>query len=494
VSSPAKPPELGKLFFLSFSICAAGLGASIACGDSPAGWWPLPLFVAGALAAYLVWKGVRWADDWTKYLSFGAVVLLACIANRVLYSADLWVSGDRIAEWPFYARYPENAVRKAEMATILGTLLTVFAWLISGGARQAPGSIVHAPRAVVIRVLTMTYALSLIGILLTKALPDLVRDAGQLVPTMLGLGLAASFYVPFLLGRERAWGLAAVTGMTIPFVYVALGTGMKENLIIALLPVGYMLWTYSQRTSVRLALAAASLLALALITSYVGYFREEVWQSQRSVSPGQVLNEFLEGASSDGGIATITSGIEGFIRRNNGPAYRGWAVSHADEYRYEPGLVFSPMLYVFIPRLLWPNKPAIRQGWEYSGLLYGVAYTFSSDSSSSAGFFAGLYLGQGWPAVIAGAISIGLLMAVLSKLAFRLGGPTLLGLFTFCMLPYAVRLDETWTVYAFSWPIIGFVYIYILVRAAGALTFLLGAPPSGTTASYHKKGTVRSGV
>jgi hypothetical protein len=80
-----------------------------------------------------------WADDWTKYLSFGSVALLACIANRVLYSADLWFSGPRVTEWPFYAVHREAALRKAELVTIIGTLLAVLAWLLAGGARRTAG-------------------------------------------------------------------------------------------------------------------------------------------------------------------------------------------------------------------------------------------------------------------------------------------------------------------------------------------------------------------
>ncbi|MGH9888211.1 MAG: hypothetical protein ACREBE_21945, partial [bacterium] len=73
------------------------------------------------------------------------------------------------------------------------------------------------------------------------------------------------------------------------------------------------------------------------------------------------------------------------------------------------------------------------------------------------------------------------LMTLLSKLAFKTGGPIMLALFTFSMVPYALRLDETWTVHALSWPIISFVYIYLVVRAAGVLSFFLGSPAPSST-------------
>jgi hypothetical protein len=136
-------------------------------------------------------------------------------------------------------------------------------------------------------------------------------------------------------------------------------------------------------------------------------------------------------------------------------------------------------LYVFVPRMAWPEKPAIRQGWEFSGLVFGPAYMAWNESSLSAGLYPALYLGAGWPGVLIGAFAIGALMAGLSALARRIGGPVLAGLFTLTLLPYALRLDEAWTVGAFSGPIINFVYIAAIFVAARLLSGLLRTRRAG---------------
>nr|MBA2238150.1 hypothetical protein [Lysobacter sp.] len=296
--------------------------------------------------------------------------------------------------------------------------------------------------------------------------PQIQARSGQLLPTMLVLGATTGFFLPLLLARTRLARLLLVAVMGLPFLYVALGTGMKESIILALAPTAYLLWNYSPRRGARLWMALVAVLVVALITSYIGFFRGEVWHADRAVDQSQVLDEYMEAVADRGLPDTVSGGIEEFLARNNAVTYRGWAVVIADTEGYEPGLVFSPLLYVLVPRLLWSGKPEVRQGWEYSGLVFGEQYIAWSDSSLSAGLFPALYLGAGWIAVVLGALGIGLLMALCTKLAFAIGGPPLVGLFTLSMLPYALRLDEAWTVGAFSAPLINLVYIAVVFFGA----------------------------
>ena len=101
-------------------------------------WLPV-LFLVGGIAAFAAWKSIRWPDNWLKYMSFGAVFLLVCVLNRALYFLDYVVGGARLDDWPFYAHEPGWALFMGEVITIAGTLLTVLAWHMAGGAglRQA---------------------------------------------------------------------------------------------------------------------------------------------------------------------------------------------------------------------------------------------------------------------------------------------------------------------------------------------------------------------
>ena len=74
--------------------------------------WVPGMYVAAALSAFLVWKLLRWPTEWDRYLSFGAVFLLACVLNRALYTLDFIIQGPRFADWPVYVSEPEWAVFK----------------------------------------------------------------------------------------------------------------------------------------------------------------------------------------------------------------------------------------------------------------------------------------------------------------------------------------------------------------------------------------------
>jgi hypothetical protein len=435
-------------------------------------WW-LPLLSGSGIAAILVWR-MGWHDAWTRYLGFGALVLLACALNRTLYILDFVIDGGTYHQWPFYAANEAGAIIKAEVATVVGTLLTVAAWWRCGGANYSPGLLLDVSRNWLIRLLTVTYGASLLAIAALSWVPELYAWSGQLLPTTLVLGATTAFFLPLLMARHKAVRLCITVLMGLPFVYVALGTGMKENILLALVPTAYLLWNYSSRRIARFGLVIAALLAAGLITSYISYFRDEVWYADRAIDQTLVMDEYLQSVSDKGLPATVTQGMDSFLSRNNAVPPRGWAIVIADTEGHRPGLVFSPLAHVFIPRMLWPGKPDIRQGWEYSGLVFGDHYMAWSDSSLSAGLYPALYLGGGWAAVALGAVAIGLIMALSTRMAFRMGGPALVGLFTLSMLPYAMRLDEAWTVGAFSAPIINLIYISVVYLAARVVAGILG--------------------
>lgn len=465
---------------IALAIVGLGLLVSLLVGDDPSGGWLVAIHASSAIAAFVVWKSARWPDSWSKYLSFGAIILLACVLNRVIYIADILSSGDRVDEFPFYAAEPQMAMRKAELATTVGMILTVFYWLRGGGSTFSPGSLLDNSGRSYVRVLVISYLLSLVGIFISIALPDVMAATGQLVPTMFGLGTAAAFLMPYVLLDSPRARFVMVCVTTAPYIYAALGTGMKENIIVALLPAGYLLWNTSKSLVFKVSIVVVGAMSLALLTAYVNFYRDEVWASRRVMDQSAAVGEFWSTAERDGMFSIATKGLDGFVHRANGGSYRGWAVALADEYRSEPELVFGPIVYVFIPRLFWPDKPQIRQGWEYSALVFGKNYSSFGDSSTSAGLYSGLYLGGGWIAVLVGAAIMGWMMARLARFANRLGGNTLVGLYSFCMLPFALRIDEQWTVGAFSGPLINLAYMYVVFRVANAISGFIGGSQSTT--------------
>jgi len=245
----------------------------------------------------------------------------------------------------------------------------------------------------------------------------------------------------------------------VPLAYFSLGAGLKENIIIALLPAGLVVWRYFNNLVSRMVLVGMMFILLAVITSFVTFYRERVWIGKSDASIAEIVQEYSESAGSEGFQDSVADGLNIFLIRSNATYHHGWAISLADTDGFIPREMFAPLTYVFIPRFLWPGKPEITPGLEHSARLFGDRYIFASSSSTAAGYFPALYMGGGIPIILLGAALLGWMIARLSAFVVRYGNIYSSTIFYWGMVLFALRLDETWPVYALSGPIVNVVYI-----------------------------------
>ncbi len=428
-------------------------------------WMPL-LFSVGALALLLAWRRIQWSDGWQRYLSFGAALLSIGILSRAFAIADYFLVGMQYDEWPFSTHSPEAALFKGEFIAVVGLLLTVFSWRLCGGLRVSPAVVLQrSPH--IHRVMIVIYLGSLVGMLVVVLLGKTAGALGQLLPTILALGLVVSFLLPFGGLQARAPRLIAVALMSLPFVILASGSGMKENIILSMLPTVAMAWVCINHPLVRSGMVVIGLILLAIISSYVGFYRQEVWgRISQGLSPSETITQdFIRKIEVVGIAETTGDGLRDFVARLDASYRQGWAVAIADEQELQPGLVFEPLTYVFVPRILWPSKPSALQGAEYTSLVTGQRFV-EGGSSTAVGFYTGLYLGYGWLAFVIGALFAGALLAGMTRIAKRLGGALAAGLYIFSMLPFMLRMSESWPIDVFAKPIIGLVYVLVIVAFA----------------------------
>src|ERR1019366_1037703 len=110
-----------------------------------------------------------------------------------------------------------------------------------------------------------------------------------------------------------------------------------------------------------------------------------------SASRMEAIEIFVGEIEQTGFVENVTTGFSLFSARANASIYRGWAVSWADEYGYETELAFGPIVYNFIPRIIWPEKPNMRQGWEYGQLIFGRTNKLAAESLGQTSISAGLF-------------------------------------------------------------------------------------------------------
>lgn len=452
-------PASGHLMYPALVLAAAlSAGALIAVSVDfgQAGRWQVPFFLTAGSCAYLIWTRVQVPDGLSRVLSFGMAILLACGVNRAIYATDYLVNGSSFADWPLPSMSPARDLFMAEVITLTGTFLTFFVWLAAGGARLSSDCVgeVRRSRSVQRRFLCL-YGLSLLATLLLMARSDAASSLGAAVPAVNALGVGALFF----LIRQMSWsGLRKVVvhlALSIPYLLLAIQSTGKEAMIIALLPVALTAWFALPRTSARISLAIAGLVVIAVVSNLSTYMRVMTWGvDKRTASVSELVTEFLTVSDQLGHAETGRVGVSSFLSRANASGYRGYAVTLAETEGRHPELVYGPLAYVFIPRVLWPDKPSIDPGKEYTSLVFG-RYV---DSSMSAGFYTSFYLGAGWFGVLSGAVVLGLLIVALSRAAVRLGGQAFLALFSFVLLPVAVRIDEGWGAATLAGLLLTFMY------------------------------------
>jgi hypothetical protein len=111
-------------------------------------------------------------------------------------------------------------------------------------------------------------------------------------------------------------------------------------------------------------------------------------------------------------LAGLLPGVQGWWTRFAYANAQSFAMEEYD--RGAPGSTFGLALYAFVPRLLYPEKPIMNSGTDFTALATG------EDSYSTApGIFGEAYWNGGWLTLIAVGIYVGLIFAVFGSFSMR---------------------------------------------------------------------------
>lgn len=151
-----------------------------------------------------------------------------------------------------------------------------------------------------------------------------------------------------------------------------------------------------------------------VIGPVIPFAREQLGKMER---PGigqrtDIVMRYL--SSADTGVGGDPAGRQGWWIRLNFSPVQKFVLDQFDGGR--PGESLMPLFYVFIPRVLWPEKPNISKlGTDLTFLINGF-----STSSNSPGFFAAeAYWNGGYLMVIIVCLYVGALFAGLTRYALQ---------------------------------------------------------------------------
>lgn len=425
------------------------------------------IHIGSAVSLLVFWKYVRWGAG--RYDTFGSALLLIYAMFKLQAALDTLVYGTRIDEIYRTVPLPNDLTwlfLKSEALNNFGILLLVAVWRRSVGDLVGQFSFLNNYHQVSRQLPRLVYVAAIVVALVGRLAGQDFGALAQISSLTYQFGVVSIFFIASALaGRFRSLLLALL--LAVPLVILALGTGMKENMIFPLIPAALLGWSRFPSLVLRMAALAAGFVLLAYSQLYVHYVRDTTWGDRGAhYTTGRLAEGFqahLNKTSLDEGMGSMSS-------RMNMTTARAITVAIADARGFEPYAIFGAIPSSFVPRFLWPGKLVLQPGAQHTQRIFNSRVPLSEISSATApGFFSELYLGGGLIGWVLGLGAYGYLLAHMQISALRrTQGFGHLAL-SFVSVYWALRFEEKAIAYAYTGLLFTFVFLLVLAKGGGML-------------------------
>lgn len=263
------------------------------------------------------------------------------------------------------------------------------------------------------------------------------------------------------LGRRRAWLSVAALG---PWVFDALQTGMRSELVVALSP---LLLVAVRRLNVKTAALLAAFLAFLLLFVFPFAFewRQANWYGfgrEEGASIQTVASRVLAKWEHQGLTETAVQSTASWLQRGSSATQGGLVMQIAARDGFLGPIFFEGLATIFVPRFLWPGKPTYAPGAWFTWYLGKAPSPEQAKTATAMMLPTELYWMMGLLGVVVGIATLAALnFFVWRHLSRRAGTGTVPVIALFGVLLTTISLEGTSTIYAYSSPIIWLIYIKI---------------------------------
>lgn len=307
-----------------------------------------------------------------------------------------------------------------------------------------------------------------------------VGDPSSLVSTAAGYGgilAGLSFCAPLALSaatlallRERRRG-ARLTLVILCSAELALGAaaGNKQIFVTAVLAV-VIPYSAIRRRLPRGTLIAALLVFLIVEVPFNQAYRGTVRHGSATLTPGQAVAaapQILGQTVTSQGLGTALASSAGYlmqrIRQIDSPAVIMQRTPSQIGFASPVQLAAGPVAGI-VPRALWPGKPIMTTGYQFSQQYFGLpATTYTSTGETTVG---SLYLHGGWIPVLAGMFLLGCGIRLLDDTLDVRANPHAIFL-VLLLLPSLVEGEEDWQAVLTAIPAALFVWVFAVAVTFG---------------------------
>lgn len=254
----------------------------------------------------------------------------------------------------------------------------------------------------------------LVGIVMRLSVEEFTRFAsisgnfqwsGVAILSSYALTYRKKLSVPF-------WSLLLV-GVVIE-LYLNLNSGSKAYIIYSLIP---LFWLFTYRPSLRPLLLVATIISAGfylVLAPRVQSVRNSRLVEGQSFS-SKLIQDFQE-AESVFDVDVREAG-RGFLQRQFDPVAVGFISGEVARNGFAWGSQLDYLLYAFVPRMFFPDKPLLARGaWftTYLGFSRSIEEATTATGQTATGEY---YWNFGWPGVIAGMAFIGAFLGLLWRMA-----------------------------------------------------------------------------
>lgn len=344
-------------------------------------------------------------------LMFWSPMLWFCLAAAAYYGVGPLVY--RFAEQTTIARINRYffvdtaALARTNVLDAIGIATVFFAYEITRGkparTRLVPARSVKFHLRVAFACLGVSTICSVVAGIIAHGTRDAIIP-GSLQAGM-QLSLAALATLAYIVASPRRTRLATwLLALTLANqLSQAVFTFSKETVLEVLLAAAC--GVYLARPSRRLiavGVPAGALLYLALVP-FVNFGRAVLWQQGGSAADRSFL-WYVHGARESSIDSDVTQNAWARLTYSNAQAF---VMRQYDNGEHGVTFLLAPV--VFIPRILWPEKPVTTVGTDFN-----VMVTGNPNSKSAPGLFAEAYWNGGWPLVVITCFALGSLFAQLA--------------------------------------------------------------------------------
>jgi hypothetical protein len=244
--------------------------------------------------------------------------------------------------------------------------------------------------------------------------------------------------------------------------------GGKQNFVIAVLAV-VIPFSAARRRLPKVALVGIILLFLAVVVPFNQAYRNNARQGTITLTPRQavaaaplILKQTVTGHSLVSVLPQSVDYLAQRVREIDGVSIIVQRTPAQVRFQSPLELVEDPVADM-VPRVIWPGKPVVATGYEFSQEFYELPPTLYSASSDT--IIGGLYWYGGWIPVLAGMLLFGAGMRLLDDVIDVRENPHVIYL-VILLFPSLVRGEYDWQSIVSAIP--GTVVVWLL---AIALTF-----------------------